>query len=759
MEHDTDSAPPGATSGVVDLQDIALVEWEGSAKASKEVLAPVVDRPISSIKSTNGVSRKELAYPEHDFARDGAPVFMFVNASSGNRRGALYLDSGNAMPETRGRRLTLDVDLPPHMGTGKATVYVYNMKQGSAGNKPGFHHLRRLILDPDSWMEPRTWEIGGGATSSSSNKAASSPPTTAPGTAATSAAPSSAPSVSASSPEAAVAVPSGGDVQISSAVLQQGQEATTSRGTSTASDSCVSKGNHVGGAPGSAATSSTTGAEATSKPSTSSSSNHVPPGSGAGVRLHGNSTEASTATTAKEASSAEIAVHDVRLPPSSRTNGTTIEASPSCSSNVQDGGGVSSSSEGAMTTAKAAPNNNKASTTSNSSSTHANPPRPAQTRIRVIVCGGDGTIPWTCDELRSHDVPMDLLALGIVPFGTGNDFSQSYNWGQFPKYNVLGKNFSQLKADIRSWLTAPDAPHDLFTCEIETQTGGGFAFVSGYNKKGLNDDLMAQHGVRVVENTSSCSSSTSSTSMICTKTVCNYFSMGPESRAGMGMERRRQKSWTANKLMYGVSGATTTLFKSTPRIKDVMESAVEILPDKSKRTIFQLDPNRAGEPYLRRTPSVLALCNTDTMGAGVKMWDRTSRRSAAKNLPPGYLENVPDYETPHQMGDGKADFMVWDSFFRFEMDVMAGTFCGGCFRRTPIIGGGHRLFSTHNPVEFNFKNKDDASYRKKGRVYMEVDGEYFICLFPKKITIRHRETLRVLDNRPPAMAAIKKSRP
>ncbi|CAJ1944957.1 unnamed protein product, partial [Sphenostylis stenocarpa] len=51
-------------------------------------------------------------------------------------------------------------------------------------------------------------------------------------------------------------------------------------------------------------------------------------------------------------------------------------------------------------------------------------------RIRVMVAGGDGTVGWVLGcltELRAH-VREPVPPVGIIPLGTGNDLSRSFNW-------------------------------------------------------------------------------------------------------------------------------------------------------------------------------------------------------------------------------------------------------------------------------------------------------------------------------------------
>lgn len=51
------------------------------------------------------------------------------------------------------------------------------------------------------------------------------------------------------------------------------------------------------------------------------------------------------------------------------------------------------------------------------------------TEFRVIICGGDGTIPWVLSTILNEGINLTRVIFGIIPIGTGNDFSRSLGWG------------------------------------------------------------------------------------------------------------------------------------------------------------------------------------------------------------------------------------------------------------------------------------------------------------------------------------------
>lgn len=49
--------------------------------------------------------------------------------------------------------------------------------------------------------------------------------------------------------------------------------------------------------------------------------------------------------------------------------------------------------------------------------------------VKVIVCGGDGTVLWVVEEIVKAKIDLENIIIGIIPIGTGNDFSRATGWG------------------------------------------------------------------------------------------------------------------------------------------------------------------------------------------------------------------------------------------------------------------------------------------------------------------------------------------
>lgn len=64
--------------------------------------------------------------------------------------------------------------------------------------------------------------------------------------------------------------------------------------------------------------------------------------------------------------------------------------------------------------------------------------------VNVIICGGDGTILWVVNEVIKVGIDPEKVCFGVIPIGTGNDFSRSLGWGGYP-IKFSKDNLSELK--------------------------------------------------------------------------------------------------------------------------------------------------------------------------------------------------------------------------------------------------------------------------------------------------------------------------
>ena len=60
---------------------------------------------------------------------------------------------------------------------------------------------------------------------------------------------------------------------------------------------------------------------------------------------------------------------------------------------------------------------------------------------------------WVVSELHKNKIDAMKVPLGVIPSGTGNDFSQYLGWGK-EKTTLVENGFKSLKKLIKKWLVA-----------------------------------------------------------------------------------------------------------------------------------------------------------------------------------------------------------------------------------------------------------------------------------------------------------------
>jgi diacylglycerol kinase family enzyme len=68
-------------------------------------------------------------------------------------------------------------------------------------------------------------------------------------------------------------------------------------------------------------------------------------------------------------------------------------------------------------------------------------------------------------------IDLTQVVLGIIPIGTGNDFSRSLGWGTDP-VSIKGNNFQKLGLLVKSWMNATIGFYDMWDVEVETYANG-----------------------------------------------------------------------------------------------------------------------------------------------------------------------------------------------------------------------------------------------------------------------------------------------
>jgi diacylglycerol kinase (ATP) len=107
----------------------------------------------------------------------------------------------------------------------------------------------------------------------------------------------------------------------------------------------------------------------------------------------------------------------------------------------------------------------------------------ALTRLRIMVCGGDGTVSWiiSCiEEMQLERWPP----IAILPLGTGNDLARIHGWGGGYTNESLIEILEQVAASYISLL-------DRWEMKIENKKGKVKAVKSFFNYVGFGADAQA----------------------------------------------------------------------------------------------------------------------------------------------------------------------------------------------------------------------------------------------------------------------------
>ncbi len=83
-------------------------------------------------------------------------------------------------------------------------------------------------------------------------------------------------------------------------------------------------------------------------------------------------------------------------------------------------------------------------------------------RCRVIVGGGDGTVMWVVEEMEKVGINFAKVSVGVIPFGTGNDFARVLGWGGAAPSGLSDPTYKKLKSLMKDWVTASKEPFDLW---------------------------------------------------------------------------------------------------------------------------------------------------------------------------------------------------------------------------------------------------------------------------------------------------------
>ena len=377
--------------------------------------------------------------------------------------------------------------------------------------------------------------------------------------------------------------------------------------------------------------------------------------------------------------------------------------------------------------------------------------------IRVIVAGGDGTVLWALAEIEKHDIPSARVAVGHLPFGTGNDFSRATGFGGTTG-SLTGANLRGLRAKVSLYSTQPFVAFDLWDVEICCGAEGGVYQL----KQGRKTLVNGEDGVF-------------------RKVMGNYFSLGVESRVGIGFDRNRTTSQGCNKCVYICEG-TKKQFTNTIRVDQILDSLfvskspqpkaeadtqsqaeadtqpkgeAPAQPEASAQGEAQAADAQAEAAVEASAPVVAQaeVTKMSTMGESrVEVFKKLRGTKAGQAASMVFL-NIPSisggcdlWRSTDALGKdaeglGKKQQSISDK--QLEVVTVPSLF-SFARARLPVFNShvGSRIAQTGGPFELVFK----PELSRDIRTYMQVDGEFFQVNKPLTVRIKWRRQAQVIVN-------------
>ena len=188
-------------------------------------------------------------------------------------------------------------------------------------------------------------------------------------------------------------------------------------------------------------------------------------------------------------------------------------------------------------------------------------------RLRILVCGGDGTVSWIISTLENMKLERRWPPIAILPLGTGNDLARIHGWG-------AGYNNESILAILEQITEAYVSLLDRWELTIESKKG-----------------------------------------KLRTKSFMNYLGVGVDAQTALGFHQLRENrpglffSRAVNKAWYVMSGA-----------EDAIKASCAGLPEQ-----ITLIADGVEVPVPADSQGIILL-NIDSYAGGVPLWSHGERQ-------------------------------------------------------------------------------------------------------------------------------------
>ena len=375
-------------------------------------------------------------------------------------------------------------------------------------------------------------------------------------------------------------------------------------------------------------------------------------------------------------------------------------------------------------------------------------------KIKILIAGGDGTVLGIVEELNKEGIPLPKCIFGAMPFGTGNDLSNSLGFGNECKVGDI-KNFQKV---LYTYLIGVETKIDIWELSLIMDQKKGAIFDVIKKGEKLKEDENKNKILKFK------------------KTFVNYFSLGFDARIGFEFEQRRTSNRCCNKVVYALEAAKRIFCcKKNYGLSQLLDDFVEgstnetnsnesnnnsntdnnnIIPEEKslnsdieevpneplipaedvitseKKFIFRTKSDNQKDIILKGNPVSLVCQNIDFyMGGTRNIWDKTShigikQKELTKEGYKEYKRQVFENWKNQAFDDKQIEF------FTFERSIEIGL-------EKVSRGIARRVYQGPGPVFLEFKSSPDETERiALTKIYVNCDGEFYHLENPTKIYVR-----------------------
>jgi len=322
--------------------------------------------------------------------------------------------------------------------------------------------------------------------------------------------------------------------------------------------------------------------------------------------------------------------------------------------------------------------------------------------IRTIVGGGDGSIMWVDAEATKHGIDTSRqIVFGIIPLGTGNDFSRVAGWGGKNPKRIRAHDFRKLRKLVNKWCASISRPHDVWEVCISVEDDGHILKVdSGRQEKELPTKTM-------------------------TIPMINYFSIGQDSKVGMEFDKHRTTSQGCNLLVYAFQGLGAEIDCSHIQHVGDLVSNLHAGTGPEDPILFGYEEEPSGDvPELVGNPESLMFLNVNSYAGGTgHFWQMDAPLGVEPGPPPHSLD------VPADPGDGRLEVVTLPSIANIPLDQIM-------HEARRVHSGGPYFMEFFAPMEG----------QSQLDTYCEVDGEFYHLVNGSEVSVSFSKKLWVMQN-------------